>query len=65
MASGTAFINMTNPVPMIQVGQPGDSGIVEMQDLLFTVKGAMQGAILLEWNIRATSPGSAAKWGMS
>ena len=48
MASGTAFTDMTNPVPMIQVGQPGDSGIVEMQDLLFTVKRAMQGAILLE-----------------
>jgi len=47
---------------MLQVGNPGDVGDVEMQDLIFTTVGPTAGAILVEWNIKADSPGSAGLW---
>ncbi len=46
----------------ISVGNPGDSGIVEISDLLFTVQGATQGAILVEWNVHESTQGSAGMW---
>jgi len=52
-----------NPRPLIRIGEPGQTGNVELQDLLFTTKGATAGATLVEWNIKAASPGSAAMWG--
>jgi hypothetical protein len=48
---------------MFQVGNVGDVGSVEMQDLMFTTKGATAGAVLVEWNIQADAQGSAALWG--
>lgn len=48
---------------MLQVGIVGSTGDVEMQDLLFTTKGQTPGAILVQWNIKAASPGSAGLWG--
>jgi len=35
---------------------------VEMQDLIFTTRGATAGAILIEWNLEAESPGAAGLW---
>lgn len=50
----------SKPKVLIQVGNVGDVGSVEMQDLLFTTRGATAGLILIEWNIQAGQPGSAA-----
>lgn len=54
---------MNNPQVMIKVGNAGDLGNIEIQDVLFTVKGATQGAVLVEWNAKAASQGSVAIWG--
>jgi len=54
-----------NPRPMLRVGNPGDVGSVEMQDLILTTKGGTAGVVLLEWNVRALGQGSAALWGKS
>ena len=64
MASGSAFSDQTNPTPMFQVGQPGDSGAVEMSDLIFETKGPQPGAILVEWNIAepAGQQGASGMW---
>lgn len=48
---------------MLRVGNVGDVGTMEMQDLIFTTQGPTAGAILVEWNIQAKSPGSAGLWG--
>ncbi|KAJ3160489.1 hypothetical protein HDU88_007949 [Geranomyces variabilis] len=61
-ASGPAFSDASKPRPMLKVGLPGDSGAIEMQDLLFTTHGATAGAILVEWNIKADQAGSAGMW---
>ncbi|KAI0395361.1 pectin lyase fold/virulence factor [Xylariaceae sp. FL0594] len=47
---------------MLQVGQPGEVGDVEMQDLIFITVGPTAGAVLVEWTIKAASPGSAGLW---
>jgi glucan 1,3-beta-glucosidase len=61
-ATGDYFKDKNNPKPVVQVGKPGDIGTVEISDMLFTVKGATAGAILVEWNIKAFLQGSAGMW---
>ncbi|KAI0911199.1 glycoside hydrolase family 55 protein [Ustulina deusta] len=61
-AYGPYFQDASNPKVMLQVGRPGDIGDVEMQDLIFTTVGPTAGAVLVEWNIKAASPGSAGLW---
>jgi glucan 1,3-beta-glucosidase len=63
MAGGnSAFKDQRNPKPVFQVGQPGDVGDVEMSDLMFETAGPQPGAILMEWNVAGTKPGSAGLW---
>ncbi|KAF1817732.1 glycoside hydrolase family 55 protein [Dissoconium aciculare CBS 342.82] len=61
-ASGDNFKDATKPRVMLRVGRYSDIGSVEMQDLIFTTQGPTAGAILVEWNIKAGSQGSAALW---
>ncbi|KAL2066965.1 hypothetical protein VTL71DRAFT_1389 [Oculimacula yallundae] len=62
MASGSSFQDAMNPKVMLQVGQKGDVGDIEMQDLLFTSRGSTPGLILVEWNVRGAKAGSAGMW---
>lgn len=62
MGAGSRFSDINKPYPVVKVGNEGDVGSVEIQDILFTVKGATAGAIILQWNIHESSPGSAAMW---
>ena len=62
MASGAKFADMNNPKVMVKVGKPNDAGIIEISDMMFTVRGGTAGAVLVQWNVRQTSPGSAAMW---
>ena len=61
-ASGPYFSDALKPKVMLKVGTTGQVGDVEMQDLLFTTVGPTAGAILVEWNIQASSPGAAGLW---
>ncbi|KAK8092424.1 glucan -beta-glucosidase protein [Apiospora kogelbergensis] len=60
--AGFYFADMHNPKVMVQVGQKGEVGNVEIVEMLFTVAGSTAGAILMEWNVAAASQGSAAMW---
>ncbi|PGH12173.1 hypothetical protein AJ79_04468 [Helicocarpus griseus UAMH5409] len=62
VAQGSNFQDQNAPRPLVRVGQPGDTGDVEIQDILFTTKGPTAGAVLIEWNIKASSAGSAGIW---
>ena len=64
MASGAAFSDQTKPVPVFQVGQPGDSGSVEMSDLIFETVGSQPGAVMIEWNVAepASQQASSGMW---
>ncbi|KAJ7739000.1 pectate lyase superfamily protein-domain-containing protein [Mycena metata] len=62
MGSGPNFGDQKNPRPVIQVGNPGDVGQVEMSDLIITTVGGSAGAIGIEWNLDAGSQGAAGLW---
>lgn len=61
MGTGSYFGDAQNPKVMVRVGQAGDSGALEIVDMLFTVKGATAGAILMEWNVHESTQGSGNK----
>jgi hypothetical protein len=50
---------------VVKVGNKGDKGGVELQDILVSTKGATAGAVLIEWNMEADVAGAAGMWGMS
>lgn len=58
----SSFKDQTAPRPVFQIGQPGDIGTVEISDLIFETAGSQPGAILMEWNVAAANPASAAMW---
>ena len=62
MASGQNFADSSNPKPMLRVGQPGDVGVAEFSDLLFSTRGPAPGAILIEWNMRGQNAGDTGIW---
>lgn len=62
MATGSYFSDQTNPQPMWRVGLPGDTGNVEISDLVFEALGPVPGAIMVEWNVAAAAAGSAGMW---
>lgn len=65
MVDGTSptFADINNPEPAWQVGLPGDTGAVEMSDMLFATRGPAPGAIIVEWNV-ADIPGHQGTVGM-
>lgn len=62
MGTGSFFMDEKNPKAMVQVGRKGDKGSVEISGMLFTVRGATAGCIMMEWNVHEDSQGSAAMW---
>ncbi|KAK6523242.1 hypothetical protein TWF694_006132 [Orbilia ellipsospora] len=61
-ASGSQFSQSDYPKPMVGIGGFGDVGSVEIQDLLFTTKGATSGVTLVSWLLKADKKGSAGMW---
>lgn len=63
MVDGTAprFSDKNNPQPAFRVGEPGQVGDIELVELIFQTLGPAPGAIMMEWNLAQTSPGSAGK----
>ncbi|KAK6525790.1 hypothetical protein TWF281_010834 [Arthrobotrys megalospora] len=52
MAAGSYFTNPKNPHPVFQIGTPGQTGRVEIQDILVTAKAGSAGAISFQWNLK-------------
>ncbi|TMW66275.1 hypothetical protein Poli38472_004040 [Pythium oligandrum] len=50
VASGSFFNNINSPQPLLRVGLPGDTGVIELSDLALITQGPAAGAILIEWN---------------
>lgn len=60
--TGSNFQSQANPLPVVRVGQSGSSGSVEITDIIFSTRGPTPGAIIVEWNVKGTSPASAGMW---
>jgi glucan 1,3-beta-glucosidase len=55
MATGSTWSSITNPIPVIQIGRSGESGSVEWSDMIVSTSGSTPGAVLIQWNLAATS----------
>ncbi|KAL2836422.1 pectate lyase superfamily protein-domain-containing protein [Aspergillus pseudoustus] len=55
LSSGEFFNNQNEPKPVIQVGQAGSEGHVELSDFIISTQGPQAGATLIEWNLASTS----------
>lgn len=53
--SGAIWSNMNQPLPVVQVGKPGDSGSIQWSDMVVSTQGSCPGAVLIEWNMQASS----------
>ncbi|KAF2396068.1 pectin lyase-like protein [Trichodelitschia bisporula] len=62
MAVGEAFQSEVDLKVLAKVGNPGDKGVIEISDMMFTGSGPTRGAIFMEWNIKESHQGSAAMW---
>ncbi|KAK1995810.1 pectin lyase-like protein [Colletotrichum falcatum] len=62
MATGARFEDMANPRAAVRVGAAGSVGVMEIQCVMFTVRGPTAGAVLVEWNVHESSQGSAGLW---
>lgn len=62
MAKGANFQNQNAPIPVFKVGQAGQTGNVEISDLVFQTQGSAPGAIMMEWNVAGSSQGAAGIW---
>lgn len=47
---------------MVQLGQPGDQGVGQISDMLFTVADLLPGCILLEVNMQGAALGDVGIW---
>jgi glucan 1,3-beta-glucosidase len=57
IAANSNFGDLSNPRPLIQVGNPGDVGVAELSDLILTTADILPGTILLQINMAGTNPG--------
>ncbi|EGX87862.1 glucan endo-1,3-beta-glucosidase BGN13.1 precursor [Cordyceps militaris CM01] len=57
---GKFFQDATDPKPVVQVGNEGDVGVAQIQDMRFTVSEVLPGAIIVQIQAAGTSPGDVA-----
>ncbi|KAI0411251.1 glycoside hydrolase family 55 protein [Xylaria grammica] len=62
MSSGSFFNDVNSPKPVVQVGNSGDSGVVEWSDTVVSTRGAQAGAILIQWNLASPSGSPSGLW---
>ncbi|KAK3058591.1 hypothetical protein LTR09_000155 [Extremus antarcticus] len=62
LSSGKFFNNMKKPQPVVQIGKPGDQGVVEWSDMIVSTRAQQQGAILFEYNINSPTTTPTGVW---
>ncbi|CAG8942997.1 unnamed protein product [Penicillium salamii] len=59
---GSKFKNSNQPRPVVQLGKPGDVGLIEIQDMRFSVGEILPGAKIIEINAAGSQPGDVGMW---
>ena len=62
MSSGTFFNSQSSPQAVVQVGNAGDTGVVEWSDMIVATQGPQAGAILIKWNLASPSATPSGMW---
>ena len=61
-AYGDKFKDSDKPRPVVQLGNPGDVGLIEIQDMRFSVGEILPGAKIIEINAAGNEPGEVGLW---
>jgi glucan 1,3-beta-glucosidase len=61
-ATGERFKDENKPTAMVQVGNPGQKGVAQFVDMLFTVADILPGCKLVEVNMAGPQPGDVGFW---
>ncbi|KAJ5151658.1 hypothetical protein N7492_009953 [Penicillium capsulatum] len=59
---GDVFKDESKPRAVVRVGNPGDVGVIEIQDMRFSVGEILPGAKVLEVNAAGNQPGDVGLW---
>ncbi|KAF3017223.1 hypothetical protein E8E15_000672 [Penicillium rubens] len=59
---GDNFKDPNNPRPVVQLGNPGDVGVIEIQEMRFSVGEPLPGAKIIEINAAGDKPGDVGLW---
>ena len=62
ISAGAFFNNINTAEPVLQVGTAGQSGTVELSDLIVSTRAAQAGAVLIEWNLASPSGAPSGMW---
>lgn len=62
LSYGEFFNDIKHPKPVVQIGKPGESGIVEWSDMIVSTQGQQRGAILFEYNINSSADSPSGVW---
>ncbi|KAJ5240912.1 glycoside hydrolase family 55 protein [Penicillium citrinum] len=60
--NGAYFKDSSSPKPVVAIGNGGDVGTAQIQDMRFTVSDVLPGAIIVQFNMAGSSPGQVALW---
>ncbi|KAK6828307.1 glycoside hydrolase family 55 protein [Apiospora arundinis] len=60
--NGAYFKDSANPKAVVSVGNAGDVGMAQIQDMRFTVSDVLPGAIIVQFNMAGSSPGQVGLW---
>lgn len=63
IVSGKGFNDAEKFQAALRVGRSGEEGIMEIQGLTVVSQATNEGAVLMEWNVRAQTQGSVGLWG--
>jgi hypothetical protein len=61
-AYGDNFKDVSNPRAVVKLGNPGDVGLIEIQDMRFSVGEILPGAKIIEINAAGNEPGEVGLW---
>ncbi|EUC49001.1 glycoside hydrolase family 55 protein [Bipolaris oryzae ATCC 44560] len=62
LSSGPFFNSMADPQPVVRIALPGETGRVEISDLIVSTQGQQAGAILYEYNLGTYNQEPAGLW---
>ncbi|KAF2007153.1 glycoside hydrolase family 55 protein [Amniculicola lignicola CBS 123094] len=51
LAAGSTWSDKNKPVPVIQIGKPGERGLVQWSDMVVATQGPTPGATLIQYNL--------------
>ncbi|KAK3685711.1 pectate lyase superfamily protein-domain-containing protein [Podospora appendiculata] len=60
--AGSKFGDAENPQPIVKIGNTGEQGVAQINDIVFSTADVLSGAILVQVNMASDSPGDVGLW---